>query len=291
MKFKISKDAVAIVFSIHRWGNRKTADKRKLEGKMDKRMLNATKRLLDSQEYKAIGTHLGETKQWIISRSVPSFFHEGIYLFNKNLIHEVEEYLALRKQQLSVLINNFLEVYPQKIEEAKELLKDQYQPKDYPSVGYLRYAFSISHRWVEFDIPEGLPKEIYEVEKAKVEKMWQEAAEQITMSLRESFQQLISHAVERLTPEKGKKPKIIKDSVIENINDFIDAFKMRNLTNDILLEELTEKARKVLTNVDGQDLRDERFTRLAVKKEFAKIEKALGDMIVEKPSRKFNFDE
>ena len=89
-KFQIDKDVVAFIFSISQWGNRRVADKGQIETGADKAMLHLTKHLIDSKEYKAIGTYLYETKSWIISRSVPSFFRDGCYLFRLSTVPDVE---------------------------------------------------------------------------------------------------------------------------------------------------------------------------------------------------------
>ena len=289
--FKIDDKAIAFVFTAHRWGNRKTADKSKVETRMNKRMLNATKRLVDSIEYKRINSHIRETKHWVVMHSVPSFFQDGVFLFSTDMVETVEAYLASRRTELNALIDEFVSVYPAQIEQAKELLDDQFFANDYPTAEALRYRFGFNYQWISFDVPKSLPDDLYAIEKKKVEALWAQAAEQITMSLRASFQRLVTHVVERLTPEKGKKPKVIKDSVIDNINEFIESFRSRNLTNDKELADLIEKAQSVLNNVDGDSLRDERFVKLAVRKGFSQIEKLLDGMVVEKPGRKFDFEE
>lgn len=290
-EFKISENAVAFVFTIHGWGNRKVADKSKVETKMDKKMLSATKKLVDSMELKDVYDHIYKTKNWIIGKAVPSFFREGLYLFDIRMVKEVEDYLSKRKEELEEIISKFLSIYPEQIKLAKDLLGDQYKTSDYPSIGYLRNAFGFEYQWIAFDIPKGLPKDIYNAEKEKAEKLWTDAAEQIAMSLREAFRELITHAVEKLTSEKGGKTKIFRDSLTENIVEFIDTFKNRNLTNDKELEELTEKAKKILKGVDADDLRKDEEIRSVVQKGFKEIEKQLGGMIIEKPSRKFNFED
>jgi len=286
--FKLDKDIVALVYSNHAWGNRKEADKNKIQTKMDKKMLKTTKRLVDSVEYKTIISFQNETKRWIVKRSVPSFFQDGVFLFRASAVREVEEYLNERKEELNELVDKFLKVYPKQVEAAIPLLDDQFKKSDYPTSIYLRNAFAIEHRWVTFGIPKTLPQDIYKTEQVKAEKLWAEAAQQITLSLRIAFKKLIEHAVERLSVSKGQSPKTFKDSMINNINEFIDTFKNKNITNDTELAELIDKAKKVLSGVDGNDLRYDTDIRIDVAKNFAQIEKKLDSMIINKPTRKFS---
>ena len=289
--FKIDENALGFIFSMSAWGNRKKADKFKIETQAQKRMISVSKRLLESDGYHRIIAHMTNTKKWITNRSVPSFFKEGFYLFRKDLVEDVETYLRQRKEELQVLVEEFLMAYPSHIQRAQELLGDQFKESDYPSSVYLRTAFGISHQWVSFDIPQGLPTDIYKQEKEKAEKMWADAAEQIAMSLRESFKGLVAHAVEKLQADVGGKKKIFRDSTITNIVEFIDTFKTRNLTNDEELEALLIKARKIVEDVDPDDLRSDDRLASTVRRQFKKIEKELDGIIVQKPGRKFDFEE
>ena len=294
-KFKID-NSVAIVFSVHSWGNRKKADKEELTTEADKAMLHLTKQLIDSIEYKAIKTFLGVVKAWVIKRSVPSFFKDGVYFFsaNENVIREVEEYLAVKSLELKPLIEEMIATYPQRIEDAEKRLKKgrQFKRSDYPGVEYLRRAFYFEYQWITFDVPKELPEDVYNVQLAKKMQGLEEQAESIAMCLREAFRSLITHARERLTPDPGGKKKIIRDSVLENINEFIDTFSNRNIVNDMDLANLVQKAQAVLKDVDGAEtLRDDKDMAKYVQKQFKEIEGSLDGMIVERPRRKFDFSE
>ena len=294
-KFKID-NAVALVFSVHSWGNRKKADKEEMTTEADKAMLHLTKQLIDSIEYKAIRTFLGMVKAWVIRRSVPSFFKDGIYYFSANadVVREVEEYLAVKALELKPFIEEMIVTYPQRIEDAEKRLKRgrQFKRSDYPTAEYLRRAFYFESEWIFFDVPKSLPEDVYQTAVAKKMKGLDEMAESIAMCLREAFRGLIAHARERLTPGPGGKKKIIRDSVLENVNDFIDTFSSRNLVGDMDLANLVQKAQAVLRDVDSADvLRDDKDMAKYVQKQFKEIETSLDGMIVERPRRKFDFSE
>lgn len=288
--YKLDDNVLALAIHLHAWGNRKKADKSKVDTDMDKRMLNATKKLLDSAEWKAIRDYLVSIKNWVARRSMPAFFAEATYLFKKEMAQDVEIYLQEQRVGLQPLIDNFLDTYEIQIEQAKELLGNQFKRSDYPTREYLRQAFGFTTRWIAFDVPKGLPKEIYDIEKQKAQQMWTEAAEQITMALRESFQELISHMAERLTSSNGEK-KIFRDSAIDKINEFVDLFKARNLTNDDALATLVDKAKEIIAGVDADDLRHSNRLRNSIRLQFGKINKELEGMIEVKKIRKFDFDE
>jgi hypothetical protein len=289
------KNAVALIFTMHRWGNRKSVKKEKIKvDKTDKKLLNQTKRLVDpSGEIKDIQSFMYSTvKMWVMNQSVPSFFQDGVYLFNISQVAEVEKVLNERREELKGMVEKFLAVYPKRIKDVEERLAENFDRKDYPTVNELRSRYRFTWRWVEFGIPEGLPDEVFKVEKKRMEDMWTSAGEQIMQALREGFQKIITHAVSVLEVGEDGRTKKFRDASFDNINEFIDLFKNKNLTNDIELEALVKKAKKIMTGIDDpQDLKKDPDMRKVVEKGFTDITKQLSKMVEAKPKRKFSFDD
>ena len=289
-KMKI-QNAVMLIFTTHSWGNRKKADTKKIETSAEKSFLSLSKRLIDSDKYKSILNFQNEVYNWINKNAVPSFFLRGSYLFNMSMVEEVETYLKAQSDILKEKIKPLLAEYEQKIAEAEEKLGDQFNLSDYPNLDVLRSSFSFSWKWTIFDIPEGLPEKIFQEEKLKAENMWRESAEQISLCLRQAFVELIKHANSMLEPNADGKTKGFKNSSFDNIDEFISTFKNRNIVDDKELENLVEQARKVLTNInDPQELKKDKEMKAIVSKNFSEITSKLDEMIVVKPSRKFDLD-
>jgi hypothetical protein len=291
--WKIDQDTVAFVFSLHQWGNRKVANKDEIKSSADKAMLSVTKRLIESKEFKAVSKYMLETKAWVISKSVPSFFRDSCFLFRLSKVQEVEDELAGRRLVLRSLIEKLAEVYPTQIDEAEEMLgPDQFNRADYPSAETLKTLFYWESQWVSFRVPEDLPEMVRRAELEKAENMWRSAAENITFALRESFRELVSHAAGKLGTYDGTRKGTFRDSTIDNITEFLNTFRDRNITSDRELEILVKKAQLVMTDVeDAQVLRDNKELRAEVKRGFESITKELDALVEERPSRKFYLDE
>ena len=295
-KLKV-ENAVALIFSLHRWGNRKSVDNKALkldkEG-ADKNLFNLTKNLIDPKgEIREVKLFMWtEVKSWIIRQSVPSFFQDGVYLFNIRQVEEVETFLRGKEEELRGKVEAFLKIYPQKIKDVEKRLGEHFNPADYPTVKELRNRFRFSWQWVEFEVPKGLPNKIFQAEKKKAEAMWSSAAEMIAQTLREAFRKLVAHAAEVLETDSEGRTKKFKDATFENITEFINTFKNRNLTNDSELETLVKKAQEVMKRIDDpQDLKRDVDMRKVVEKQFKGITKTLDKMIEIKPRRKFSFDD
>ena len=75
------------------------------------------------------------------------------------------------------------------------------------------------------------------------------------------------------------------DAALKKINNFLAVFEKRNLTRNGELEVLVNKAKKVISGLDGAALREGQV-RDSVKKGFEPIKKALDSMMMQKPGRK-----
>jgi hypothetical protein len=311
------KNAVGLTVTFScRWGNTRKASMATVrlddptrektterEEKKAKERLQLKKQLVVSPEYDAIKSYFGDIRNWIYRRTVPSFFKEGFQLASLNAVSDIEDRLTKAKRpsmsmdadkrELPDLVEAFLKVYPRQIEEARAILEPvgQFNPQDYPTAEVMRGAFGINWNWIAFTVPESLPEALKQQETDKLERQLKDAGEQITLALRESFSDLVSHLTERLTVEPGEKKKTFRDTAIGNITEFLETFSNRNLMNDVELAALVGKAKNLLTDVKPDQLRSLASVRDNTLKGFTEIKDTLSKLIVTTPSRAFDFDD
>lgn len=291
-KLSLSENIVLLVYTTHVWGNRKTADKSKIQTKADKGFIHITKKLIKSDELRQVYNYFSEVNDWLKVRSVPSFVFRGAQLFSTDSVDGVEKYLKEAQDILKEKVERFMTAYKEKLEDSEVKLGDQFNRADYPSENELRRRFFFEWKWVRFDIPDNLPKKIFEAEKEKAEIYWKESVEKISQALRQSFIELIQHASKVLEPNENGKQKGWKTSSFDNVKEFISTFSNRNVVNDLELQKLVEKANEVLSRVeDPQELKRDEEMRRIVQKNFKEISKNLEKMIEVKPTRKFDLDE
>lgn len=281
---------VGFTLTVRKWSNARKASLENVTVNADKSRLRMSKRLIVADEYDAILSHIGETCRHIDRLAVPSFFKRGFHLVGNEAVPQVEEYCQHRKEELALLVEKLAEVYPTKIVEAGEALRDEFDPSNYPDVMRLIQMFSMSWNFVAFGVPESLPAELFAIEKERQEKMWAEASDQIMLSLRESFGKLIKVAKNQLTTEPGEKKKKIFESMLGNIHEFIETFNHRNITNDTELGNLVNKAKKVLEGVSIEKLRKDDNLKDAMQAEFASMSEIITGMIETTPVRSFDFE-
>lgn len=285
------KNACGFTLTLACWGNRRKADIAKIETDAQKSRLRLSKELIVAEEYEAIKTYFGALRQWVYGRTVPSFFKEGFQLASLGAVSEIEDKMRVAQGELAALVEKLIGVYPGKVEEARAALNDQFSARDYPQAEDLRGMFAIGWNWLAFSVPENLPAELRAKETEKLEKQFEDASQQITEALRVSFQELIAHATEKLTSEPGEKKKVFRDSLIGNIQEFIDTFNSRNLMNDVELADLVGKAKGILVGANPENLRKFESVRATTAAAFGEIKAKLDTMITEKKTRAIDLSE
>lgn len=305
----------AVLFSLTRraWSNRKQVEKAKLPPELRSNKTNTTKELLISPELDAISKHLNTAYAWSLARSMSprasdgdadggnGALRKGIYFVRRTELANFETFLSEANAKLTgELIPAFLATYDDRREAMRRPiadggLGDLFDARDYPKGEALRSMFGIQWTWLALGVPDDLPAVIRERENEKLRASFVEAQEQITLALRGGFRELIDHAVERLTVAPGEKPKIFRDSLVENFKEFFETFNARNMMEDNDLEKLVNQAKTVIgslgndTKTAAEALRNSPDMREETIAKFAQLNATLDTMVIEKPARRFNF--
>lgn len=280
-------------------GIMRKADKNKVDvGDADPNLIRVSKEILDSETYRLIRNLDTRVRQWLYGQTLPAVgLKRGVYAVPVTMIEYVENRLEDFRNQRMELVARFISEYPVKVEEAKKKLGGQFEARNYPSTADMTAAFTWGVRYLSFDVPgdlQAVSKELYDRERAKAEQAWQETLAEWQKVLRVNFADLVDHCAEKLTGERtvnGKgKAKIFRDSLVENVREFIGTFEARNVVGDDDLKKLVEKARALTEGVDPQALRDDKAVRDRIGEGFREIKGKLDTMIVDRPVRKISFE-
>jgi len=82
----------------------------------------------------------------------------------------------------------------------------------------------------------------------------------------DELSQLVGHLTERLVGQTDGKPKVFRDSAVENLTEFCQRFRRLNIRSNAQLDELVDHCQNVVRNVDPQLLRDSRGLRQTVRR-------------------------
>lgn len=299
-KGSIVDKTVLLVLMKGKIGNSRKIKSSAIHVNAESRMVAASKRLLESPELKAITSLDGEAMAWLATSSLPSMFKTGMYLLPIALVQQTEEKLKEFAARRVELVKLFLDAYPGRVAEVAAPLGELYNPLDYPSVEIVAQAFRFEWQYVDFGVPgrlKAISATMFEQEMQKAQQRVALVEDGCKVALRERMQELIAHAIDRLTGVEGEdskragKPKIFKSSTLDNINAFLGTFAQMNVADDAELNALVQQARNVMNGIDADTLRDDELSRKTVSDQFAQIKLLLDPMIIDKPARGIAFDD
>lgn len=243
----------------------------------DKRLVHVRKRILDSPELLLIEQHDGQTARWVDTKKAgPAFVNQGgFHLISTGLQTEVEQELAERIGAREPLIERFLTTLDQRIRETSKRLGPLADGIDYKRGADAAAEFGVTYAWITLGYRD-----------PEAARRWQaEALAECRATLREAFAKIMEHMAERLTPGADGKPRIFRDTLIENFDGFVRDFSARNLADDRELENLVRLSRQVMTGIDAERLRTQDQLRVAVGKAVDQINDVAAKLVMEKPSR------
>ena len=260
----------------------------------DTRMLKVSKELLESPELAAIKKNDGITYNWLRKQCLP-YTDMGVMLLpigqDGYFVKHVNDRLEAYKDERNDLVAAFLDKYPARINEAREKLEPLglFNIEDYLSVEEIKHKFFMQWRIFSFAVPETLKKiKLFDAETAKLQETFQIAQEQITLLMRESLYDLTKHLQDVLTPSEDGKQKRIFASAVTNIQDFLDTFSARNITNDMELAELVNKAKQLLDpSVSASSLKKDEAFKETVLGNVKALTNQLASLVENVPGRKF----
>jgi hypothetical protein len=292
----IFESAVALSLNISRLGNSKKLPKSLITVDCDSDAYKANKQLYACPELTAIFDHMTAIRSYVYSVSVPAFFvRDGVYLIK---VAEVERVCARLDQMIAdtePLVDAFIAVYNAVVDNDARRLRAAYNPGDYFTRERARASFSVSYQLVEFGAPGQLRRsnpELFAAESAKLRDSFSNAAESIEQLLYAQTAELVDHAIDRLSGERdGNKAKIFRDSLTENLNEFAETLKARNITDSAELNDIADRLMRLLDGVDPKYLRKSADTRQELVRGFEVIKSIVDANMVDRPTRAFDLSD
>jgi hypothetical protein len=155
-------------------------------------------------------------------------------------------------------------------------------------------AFRMTVRYVSFAPPEslkGVDDALFTREANKVSRLWSQAAEEVVLALRQATLDVFGSVVEKMTPLPTGDRRALKDKPMAKIFEFLEAFRSRNVANDLELDALVRRARDVLQGVDMNALRKQDDLRTQVRAQFEELKARAEALAKEPPGRLISFSD
>jgi len=249
--------------------------------------LSAGKKLIDVKHpaFKAVSSVKNKAVRYFREVSLP-YPEAGIRLIRPDRLDEVNRQMEAFREDLGDAVYHLDRAYAHLKALARERLGTLYSEGDYPPS--LSGLFAVSWDFPSIEPPsylEQLNPEVYRQECQRVQQRFSEAMQLAEQAFTEELAKLISHLTERLSGTDDNRPKIFRDSVIDNLTEFFDRFRQLNIGSNEQLDGLVSDARRIIRGVRPQMLRDDTNLRQHVATEMSRVQSVLDGLLINQPRR------
>ncbi len=249
--------------------------------------LSAGKKLLDTRHpaFKAVSGVRGRALSYWKGISLP-YPEAGIRLIRQDDIGGFIVQMTTLKADLEEAVSGLNEHYAELKSAARERLGRLFNPADYPeSLGGL---FAVDWDFPSVEPPgylRQLSPELYRQESQRIAARFDEAVRLAEEAFTAELAKLISHLSERLSGQEDGKPKIFRDSAVENLSEFFQRFRALNVGSSEQLEQLVNQVQNIVRGVEPQQLRDMQSLRQQVATQLSGVQATLDGLMVDRPRR------
>lgn len=228
-----------------------------------------SRRLLDLRVGRDLRGLFNRTKTAIQRISVPSFDREGVYRISYAAVEQAEQILLDAQAEMEPLQYAFREAYDAEVQKMRELQREKFRARDYPS------AWDASQRWgIEWAYLETatVPKALSGVSRLIYQRAMQQAQTRATAAVDAVEQTLragLLACVEKMRTDltattKLGRPRSYRADALAKVGAFFSTFPMRNFIADGISAEAMASMTALLQNVPSADALDDEFLRKAV---------------------------
>ncbi|MCA9270965.1 MAG: hypothetical protein KDA41_20935 [Planctomycetales bacterium] len=289
---RLQTTMAALRLSFTWWGVRKSLSaeqKSQAAGAFDAEgdFLSAGKKLIDTRDplYKAVTSVRNRAGAYFKGVSLP-YPEGGVRLVRQDDVGMADVQLTTLQAELDEAVAKLGERFDELKSAARARLGRLYNAADYPSS--LVGLFAMAWDFPSVEPPEYLRQlspGLYQQECARMQARFDEAVQLAEQAFLDEFSNLVSHLTERLSGRDDGKPKIFRDSAVENLHEFFERFRHLNIGSSRQLDDLVQNAQSIVRGVQPQQLRDSASTRQRVATQLSSVQSVLDGLLVDRPRR------
>jgi hypothetical protein len=249
--------------------------------------LSAGKKLLDTRHpaFKAVSSARGRALSYWKGISLP-YPEAGIRLIRQDDISPFSVQMTTLRAELDEAVGQLGAHYAELKSAARDRLGRLFNAADYPTS--LDGLFAVDWDFPSVEPPEYLRQlspELYRQESQRISARFDEAIRLAEEAFSAELSKLVSHLTERLSGQEDGKPKIFRDSAVENLNDFFQRFRPLNVGSSEQLDQLVMQVQNVVRGIEPQQLRDTQSLRQQVATQLSGVQSVLDGLMVDRPRR------
>ncbi len=249
--------------------------------------LSAAKKLLDTSHpaYRAVTGVKSRIVAYWRGISLP-YPEPGIRLIRQDDVPTFTVQLTTLQAELAEAVEALSNQYQELKSAARNRLGRLFNRADYPST--LVDLFEASYDFPSVEPPDYLRQlspQLYAQEAARVTARFEEAVQLAEQAFTDELSKLVSHLTERLAGSEDGKPKVFRDSAIDNLQEFFNRFRHLNVRSSHELDELVGQAQRIVSGVQPQQLRDNTGLRQQIATQLSGVQSVLDGLLVDRPRR------
>ncbi len=249
--------------------------------------LSAAKKLLDTSHpaFKAVSSAKSRIVAYWRGISLP-YPEPGVRLIRQDDIATFTVQLTTLQADLAEAVERLSDQYQELKTAARQRLGRLYSSNDYPAS--LVGLFEASYDFPSVEPPDYLRRlspELYAQEAARVSARFEEAVQLAEQAFTEELSKLVNHLTERISGDEDGKPKVFRDTAVENLQAFFQRFRHLNVRSSQQLDELVGDAQRIVRGIQPQQLRDSTNLRQQVAAQLSGVQSVLDGLLVDRPRR------
>ena len=241
-------------------------------GRYNKQLLMGAARLED------LRTLAGQIRQHFYKVTLP-WSDEGLRLLPSHFLFDLTARMREFKSDFSAGVDQFLEVYPSYIREARAELGSLFREEDYPSVDKLREKFNVNLEILPISTGDDFRVTMSAEEQARIAREIDANVRQRltkgTDDLWKRLRDVVSHMVDRLNEPESR----FHATLITNIHDLVSLLPQLNVNQDPDLERFAMQIRDRLCSYTAQDLKKDDSLRTFTAVEAAGIVAEMDEVL------------
>jgi hypothetical protein len=249
--------------------------------------LSAGKKLLDTchPAYKGVTGVRNRILSYWRGVSLP-YPEAGIRLIRRDDLGAFDVQLTTLKAELTEAVSQLDEHYGVLRTAAREQLGQLYNSADYPPA--LRGLFEVAWDFPSVEPPEYLRQlslDLYRQECERVTARFNEAVQLAEQAFFDELAKLVGHLTERLSGTEDGKPKVFRDSAVENLQGLFERFRHLNVASSEQLDDLVTQAQRIVRRVEPQQLRDNQGLRQRVATQLSAVQSLIDGLMIDRRRR------
>lgn len=249
--------------------------------------LSAAKKLLDTKHpaFRAVTSVRHQILSYWKGNSLP-YPEPGIRLIRQDDVGAFNRHMSAHRGNLEEAIAGLNAHYADLKATARERLGRLFNATDYPAS--LNGLFDVAWDFPSVEPPTYLLRlspELYQQESERVAARFDDAVRLAEEAFLIEIDRLVSHLTERLSGLDDGKPKVFRDSAIENLTEFFQRFRRLNIRSNEQLDQLVEQVQNTVRGVEPQALRTDQPLRQRVASQLAGVQSVVDGLLVDRPRR------